>query len=156
VVTLLAGPSATSGVGSAVIELAQQGTPVFWKVIDEESPQSVVCSATPQPNCVVVDATGAHASAFYGFLVHPTSMTQFDTNVSDTPDTKAVDLNADGWIDVVTEQNTYLPTYATGTVYWQTFTSDGVHLSSTGCSVPVNPNDLAPAPSAPLTGTCSS
>jgi hypothetical protein len=153
-VILYSAPSTTSGTAS-VIELLDNTAPVYWKVIDGDSPEGVTCSTTPAPNCVVVDETGAHASTFSAFRVSAGALTQFDMNGSDTPASYAADLNGDGWIDVVTEQNTYQPNYAAGTVYWQTFTSNGVHLLSTGCSAPIAADQLAPRPSAPLGGPCT-
>ena len=150
--SVLSGPSPTGQVGAAVIELQRAGVSVYWKVIDGDTPLSVACSSVPKPNCVVADAVGAHASSFYGFLVNQNSMTQFDTNGSDTPGTKPKDLNGDGWIDVATEQNDYTPDYATGKSYWQTFQSDGNHLTSTGCTVPTH--NLPPVPTKLVTGAC--
>ena len=59
-----------------------------------------------------------------------------------------------GWCDVVTAINTYEPSYATGTVYWQTYQSTGNAFESTGCTPAAHA--LPAEPTAPLTGICPS
>jgi hypothetical protein len=154
VVTVFSAPSGDEGAGEAILELQNAGKPVYSNTFAGETPQAMRCSPTPSPNCVLVDGTGAHASSARGFKVLATSMAQFGVVDSDTPETIAGDLNDDGWIDVITDQDTYMPDYATGKVYWQTFTSNGVTFTSTGCTVPAP--TLPRTPSAPLTGACPS
>jgi hypothetical protein len=151
-VTVYAAPSPTGAVAATVTELARAGVPVYWHVTDDASPSRLMCSPTPQPNCGLSVFVGAHASEGFALLRAGDALALFGQANSETPTTKVVDLDADGWVDVATVRNTYRPSYATGKVYWQTFTADGRRLTATGCTAPTH--ELPPTPTAPLTGPC--
>jgi hypothetical protein len=150
--TLYSGSSAGGAVASTVLELSRGEVPVFWQVADEQVAGDLECSPQPEPNCVVVVGQGAHASVATGYTRHLNTLAKYDDVSSDTPSTDPVDLNGDGLVDVVTAINTYQPSYATGTVYWQTFQSTGSAFQSTGCTTPQQV--LAAEPLTPLTGAC--
>jgi hypothetical protein len=150
--TLYSGSSAGGAVASTVLELSLGGRSVSWQVTDEQVAGDLACSPTPAPNCVVVAGLGAHASVATGYTRRLNALVKYDDVTSDTPSTDPVDLNGDGLVDVVTAINTYQPSYATGTVYWQTFQSTGSAFQSTGCTAPQQV--LAPEPAGPLTGAC--
>jgi hypothetical protein len=150
--TLYSGSSAGGSVASTVLELSDGGVSVFWHVTDEQVAGDLVCSPQPEPNCVVVAGLGAHASVATGYTRRLNALAKYDDVESDTPSTDPVDLNGDGLVDVVTAINTYEPSYATGTVYWQTFQSTGTAFHSTGCTPPQQV--LAPEPTGLLTGAC--
>jgi hypothetical protein len=151
-VTLYTGSGNDGSVGSTVLELSQDGRPISWQVTDEQVAGDLACSPRPVPNCVVVAGAGAHASIAAGYTRAGHKLVKYGEVPSDTPATDPVDLNADGLIDVVTAINTYQPSYATGTVYWQTFQSTGSSFASTGCTAPRH--TLPPEPTGPLTGSC--
>jgi hypothetical protein len=153
-VTLYTGSSAGGSVGSTVLELDLDEVPVFWQVTPDEVAGDLACSPTPGPNCLVVAGVGAHASVATGYVRELDRLVKYGDVSSDTPSTDPADLNGDGFIDVVTAVNTYEPSYATGTVYWQTFQSTGSSFESTGCTTPQR--TLPPEPTAPLAGRCPS
>lgn len=150
--TVYSGPSPSGQLAAEYLQLALGGVSVFWKVTDGYSPGQLVCSPTPAPNCAVEDGFGAHASSARGLARIGNALIQFDEATSDTPITDVQDLNGDGWIDVVSVQNTYEPDYATGKVFWMTSLSNGKKFIATGCT-PAK-KKLAPKPSAPVSGTC--
>jgi hypothetical protein len=135
-----------------VTELARSEVPVYWHVTDDATPSELMCSPAPQPNCGLVVFVGAHAAEAFGLLRVGDALAAFGQANSETPTAKVRDLDGDGWIDVVMVRNTYRPGYATGKVYWETFTSDGRRFTPTGCTAPAH--EPPPAPSAPLAGDC--
>jgi hypothetical protein len=153
-VTLYSGSESGGAVASAVIELSADDVPVFWHVTAEAVAGDITCSPQPMPNCVVVTGVGAHASVATGYTRQLNKLVKYGEVSSDTPSTDPVDLNGDGLVDVVTAINTYEPSYATGTVYWQTYQSTGTAFASTGCTKAQH--TLPAEPTAPLTGTCPS
>jgi hypothetical protein len=141
------------GAGASVVELTSGGVPVFWSAAASETPGGLACSAAgAMPNCVVVDYTGAHASVATVWALARGTLHRGATVSSDTPGMSGRDLNADGFVDVVALQNDYTPDYATGKVYWQTWVSDGNHLTATGCTSPTH--TPSPAPTQPVSGSC--
>lgn len=150
--TLYTGAQSGGAAAATVLELSKESVPVFWEVTDEQIAGDLACSPQPKPNCVVVVGVGAHASIATGYLRELNKLVRYDEVSSDTPSTDPVELNGDGFIDVVTAINTYTPSYATGTVYWQTFQSTGTAFRSTGCTTPQH--TLPAEPAVPLTGTC--
>jgi hypothetical protein len=141
------------GAGASVVELTSGGVPVFWSATANETPGGLACStAGATPNCVVVDYTGAHASVATAWTLARGTLHRGATVSSDTPGMSGRDLDADGFVDVVALQNDYTPDYATGKVYWQTWVSDGNHLTGTGCTSPSH--TPTPAPTQPVSGSC--
>ena len=140
--------------GASVLELTQAGRAVWWQVTGERIGDDLLCSPRPVPNCVVVDGAGAHASVATGYVRHGAALMRTGAVQSDTPTTDPADLNGDGMIDVVTAINTYQPSYATGTVYWQTYRAGTTGFTSTGCTQPAQV--LGPEPTRLLSGTCPS
>ncbi len=138
--------------GSTVLELTSEDVPVFWRVTADQLAGDMVCSPRPVPNCVVTMGAGAHASVAEGYVRRADALVRVGEVPSDTPSTDPLDLDGDGLIDVVTAINTYEPTYATGTVYWQTFRSTGRGFASSGCTAP--DHNLPAEPTTLLTGSC--
>ncbi|MDT4901286.1 MAG: hypothetical protein QOJ78_2216, partial [Pseudonocardiales bacterium] len=64
---------------------------------------------------------------------------------------RAADLNRDGYLDVIGTSNDYLPNFAQGHDYWQTFRYHDGRLTVTGCARQLK---NVPAPTRLLTGTC--
>lgn len=151
-VTLYTASSSSGAAGSTVLELARDDVPVSWQVTADQVAGGLACSPRPVPNCVVVASVGAHASLATGYKRELDKLVAYGTVPSDTPSTDPIDLNGDGLIDVVTAIDTYQPSYATGTVYWQTFQSTGTSFGSTGCTKPTHV--LPREPTTPLTGSC--
>jgi hypothetical protein len=138
---------------SSVVELAYGSVPVFWYVAGGDTPSHITCQVgTGTGNCVVVDTAGAHGSNATVWAFTGTTLKKGGTVTVATPETFARDLNGDRFVDVEGLQDTYTPTYATGKVYWQTWTSNGTTLTSTGCTAPTT--TAAPRPTAPVTGHC--
>ncbi len=139
-----------------VVELRDRGVSVQWWT----SPQgdgwngALAClTSGTEPNCVLVDSVGMHSSVAElvilrrGRLVHPAGA-QAMTNSAGA---RALDLNSDGYLDVIARTNDYRPNFAQGHNYWQTYRySDGRYLV-TGCAP--QPRGAA-APTHLLTGDC--
>jgi hypothetical protein len=147
-------PAFDGGVGATIVELTNDGVPVYWATIGGEMPVQLTCSTSPdKSNCVLIDSVGAHGSNVTVWRLGGATLHRGSTVASDSPDMRALDLNGDGWVDAEGLQNTHNPGNASGTVYWQTWISDGTHLTSTGCTPPSSSQPSAPA--APVTGTCA-
>jgi hypothetical protein len=151
---LLRTGTSTTAAQSSIVELSKNGVAVAWYVADGEQPAHVSCQITDQrANCVVVNEVGAHGSDATAYLFTGTSLRRGDTVTAATPEMLPRDLNNDGTIDAAGLQNDYTPNYATGKVQWQTWTSDGLRFTSTGCGP--KSTTAPPKPTAPLTGPCS-
>jgi hypothetical protein len=155
-VTLWLGTDRLDYQSRPVIELRHHGVAVQSWV----SPQgdgwnaSLVClTSGAEPNCVLVDSVGMHASVAEmvilrgGRLVHPAGA-QVVTNSAGV---RAADLNSDGYLDVIASTNDYRPNYAQGHTYWQTSRYSHGRFVVTGCAP--KPRGAA-APTYLLTGTC--
>lgn len=150
---LLRNGTSTTAPVSSVVELTQRGVPVAWFVADGEQPAHIACSITNQQgSCVVVNEVGAHGSDAIAFVFTGTALQRGDTVTASTPEMFPRDLNADGTIDAEGLQNDYTPDYATGKVQWQTWTSNGLHFTSTGCGP--KSSVAPPRPTTLQTGPC--
>jgi hypothetical protein len=141
---------------AAVLELARDGTPVYWRVFDYETPAEFMCVIVLSvPDCVLVDFTGAHAAIAHPIVLAGPFISVGKAVTSDTPEVHALDLDGDTWLDVYGLQNNYEPDYASGQVQWQTWqrTKYGTALVSTGCGTLASTAE--PAPSTLLTGACA-
>lgn len=139
-----------------VIELIRDGVPVQWWI----SPQgdgwngSLTCvTGDLEPNCVLVDSLGMHASVAEmvivrgGRLVHPAHAEA----ISNSGAMRSADLDGNGYLDVIGTTNDYKPNYAQGHNYWQTFRFADDELTVTGCALQ---RKGEPAPTHFLTGAC--
>jgi hypothetical protein len=147
--------SAYGGVGAAIIEFRQGGTPTYWRVFEGDTPSEMACDvAGPVRNCVVIDYVGAHAATAYPIVLVDQGLWVGEPVGTDTPGLHAGDLDGDNRIDVYGLQNNYEPDYATGKVAWQTWqrSTDGTAFRSTGCGPFVR--RARPTPTAFLTGAC--
>ncbi|MDP9116463.1 MAG: hypothetical protein M3O28_04215, partial [Actinomycetota bacterium] len=152
-IILRSNPAYLSGEGATIVELTKAGLPVYWYSLPGELPSQLNCLYSPvRASCIVVDNVGAHGSKATLFRLDGSTLVKGAQVTSDSPQIQARDLNDDGWIDVEALQNTYQPDYATGAVYWQTWTSNGSELTSTGCTPATH--TPPPAPLAPATGHC--
>jgi hypothetical protein len=155
-VTLWLGRVAQDYESRPVLELQDHGVAVQWWI----SPQgdgwagSLTCETSgPEPNCVLLDSLGMHASVAEtvmiraGRLIHPDAA-EVTTN---TAGAQAVDLNADGYLDVIGRINDYRPNFAQGHTYWQTFRYSDGRLIATGCAPQIGDG---PAPTQLLSGSC--
>jgi hypothetical protein len=141
------------GAGATIVELTASGVAVSWTVRPGESPAQISCQSSPdRSNCVLVDNVGAHGSTATVLRLAGGTLAVGSSVVATTPQMQATDVNHDGWVDAIGLQNTLKPDYATGTVYWQTWTSNGTQLTSTGCTPPTHTPPSPP--SAPLLGQC--
>jgi hypothetical protein len=138
---------------SSVLELTDNGVPVFWAAADGDQPMQLACAThNGTGGCVVVDQVGVHAAtatayAFDGSMLHRGSVAD-----GNTPEAFARDLDGNGTLDVAALQNDYQPDYATGQVQWQTWRSDGSTLTSTGCTPLAS--TAPPRPTAFASGHC--
>jgi hypothetical protein len=139
-----------------VVELLHNRVTVQWWI----SPRgdgwngSLTClTGGPEPNCDLIDSLGMHAEVAEmlilraGRLVHPPRAEAITNSVG----MRAADLNRDGYLDIIGTSNDYLPNFAQGRVYWQTFRYKDGRLTVTGCA---RQSKNAPAPARLLTGTC--
>jgi hypothetical protein len=157
VVGVFSAPSASGGIGAAVLMMARDQTPTYWHVFDGETPSELLCAvADSGRNCALVNFVGAHAATGYPLVVSTLGITIGPSVGSDTPALHLGELDDDNLVDVYGLQNNYNPDYASGHVQWQTWrrSGDAVSFASTGCG-PL----AAKAPADPtgfLTGTCDS
>jgi len=154
-VAAFSAPSASSGIGAAVLMLARDEVPVYWHLIDGQTPSELLCKVATGAlrNCVLVDYVGAHAATAYPFVVDGDTLAIGKSVGTDTPGLHAADLDHDLLVEVYGLNNNYKPDYASGHVQWQTWqrSTDGA-LTSTGCG-PLAAS-APPAPTTFLTGTC--
>jgi hypothetical protein len=139
-----------------VVELLRERVAVQWWI----SPPgdgwngSLTClTGGPEPDCDLIDSLGMHADVTEmlilraGRLVHPARAEAITNSVG----MRAADLNRDGYLDVIGTSNDYLPNFAQGHDYWQTFRYHDGRLTVTGCARQLK---NVPAPTRLLTGTC--
>lgn len=151
------GDEPVDGIGSAFLELTENGTPVQWNELKDEIPAELTCNiAGSVRNCVLVTYVGAHGANAYPVLFDGSTLRIGLAVNTDTPELHAKDLDGDNRLDAYGLQNNYDPSYASGKVQWQTFqrSGDGTAFTSTGCGPLASA--APPPPSALLTGTCSS
>jgi hypothetical protein len=138
-----------------VVELRHDGAAVQWWTSpkgDGWNGQLTCLATAAQPNCMLTDSAGMHASIAElvllsgGRLVHPAGAEA----TADSGAMHAVDLDGDGYLDAVGATNDYQPNYAEGTNYWQTFRYTDGQLGVTGCQ----PQADMPRPTKLLTGAC--
>jgi hypothetical protein len=149
-VRLWLSPAPTSSDNSAlsstpVIELLRDTVHVQWLSVSLGFPWTahLTClAATVEPNCVVTSIAGAHAGAAEVVLLRagaliapPQARVVFDTGAP-----HAVDLDHDGYLDIVGSDNDYQPDYASGHNFWATYRFHADALTETGCvPAPVRP-----------------
>ena len=154
-VAAFSAPSASSGVGASVLMLARDEVPVYWHLIDGETPGELLCKVATGTlrNCVLVDYVGAHAAIAYPLVVDGDKLDIGKSVGTDTPGLHAADLDHDLLVEVYGLNNNYKPDYASGHVQWQTWqrTTDGA-LTSTGCGPLAT--SAPPVPTTFLTGSC--
>jgi hypothetical protein len=158
-VAAFSAPSASSGVGAAVLMLARGQVPVYWHVLDGETPAELLCKVASTAgeslrNCVLVDYVGAHAATAYPLVVDGDRLDLGAPVGTDTPGLHAADLDHDLLVDAYGLNNNYKPDYASGHVQWQTWrrSADGATLKSTGCGPLAT--SAPEAPTAFFTGSC--
>jgi hypothetical protein len=152
-VAVWAAPASAGNLPAAVVELAANGAAVSWTTLANQSPSQLSCISDPgRSNCVIVGTTGAHSSVASVWRLTAGALVQGASVQAATPTMQAGDLNSDGWVDVAGLQNDYTPNYAAGKEYWQTWRSDGVQLTSTGCTAPSH--SVGNPPTVLLTGNC--
>ncbi len=156
-VAVFSAPAASGGIGAAVLMMARDQTPTYWRVFDGETPSELLCAvAGSVRNCALVDYVGAHAATARPLVVSAIGITVGPAVGSDTPGLHLGDLDGDNLVDAYGLQNDYDPDYASGHVQWKTWrrSADAISLTSTGCGALA-----ARAPAAPtafLTGPCAS
>jgi hypothetical protein len=136
VVAAFSAPAAANGVGSTVLLLARDGTPVFWHVFGSETPSELLCKVSGSlQNCGLVNHVGAHGAIAYPILLVSGQVVIGEPVGTDTPGLHVADLNGDLLVDAYGLQNDYRPDYASGHVQWQTWrrAQDASSFASTGC-----------------------
>ena len=136
-----------------VLSLSDGGVAVQWWVLPKGDGWngSLTCLATPQePNCVVVDSFGMHASVAEMVVLRNGRLVHAAEAVADAPGMKAVDLDRDGYLDVIGTVNDYTPNFAQGHNYWQTRRYASGRFTVTGCA----PQQGMPVPTQLLNGEC--
>lgn len=101
--------------------------------------------------CLVTGGTGAHSESAVAVRVAG-GLTVTDAVLDGSPSRAIRDLDGDGTPDVVLQESTYEPDYATAPRYWVSYELVGGALRRTGCTAPSTAP--RPVPSAPLTGSC--
>jgi hypothetical protein len=136
-----------------VLSLTDNGVAVQWWVLPKGDGWngSLTCLATTQEsNCVVLDSFGMHASVAEMVLLRDGRLVHTAEAVSDAPGMTAVDLDRDGYLDVIGTVNDYTPNFAQGHNYWQTLQYSAGRFKVTGCAL----QQGRPAPTQLLNGTC--
>lgn len=153
-VTLWGGASQQNFLSRPVLSLAEHGTATQWWV----SPKgdgwngSLTCLATSaEPNCVMVDSLGMHASVAEMVLLSGRRLVHTAEAVDDAPGMQAVDLDGDGYLDVIGTVNDYTPNFAQGHNYWQTRRYADGRFVVTGCTLQ---RAGSQPPTQLLNGTC--
>jgi hypothetical protein len=153
-VTLWVAPGQQNFRSRPMLSLSTQGVPVQWWVLPKGDGWngSLTCLATTQePNCVVVDSLGMHASVGELVLLRDGHLVPAAEAVADAPGMNAVDLDRDGYLDVIATVNDYTPNFAQGHNYWQTRRYSAGRFLVTGCALQ---QQGLPAPTQLLTGAC--
>jgi hypothetical protein len=139
-----------------VIELLWHAAAVQWWIspVGDGWNGSLTCdTSAAEPNCVLVDSVGMHASVAEMLifrderLAHPTGAVA----TTNSAGMSAGDLNGDGYLDVIGSVNDYRPNYAQGHNYWQTFQYRDDRLVLTGCA---SQSRGSTAPRQLLSGAC--
>jgi hypothetical protein len=137
-----------------MLSLTVQGVPVQWWTLPKGDGWngSLTCLvATQEPNCVVVDSLGMHASVGEMVLLRNGHLVPTAEAVADAPGMNAVDLDRDGYLDVIATVNDYTPNFAQGHNYWQTRRYSAGRFMVTGCALQ---QQGLPAPTQLLDGAC--
>jgi hypothetical protein len=138
-VTLWLGTDQQNYQSRPVVELRWQATPTQWWIspVGDGWNGSLTCdSSGKQPNCVLIDSIGMHASVAEMLLLSDKQLAHPSGAVATTNSAgmSATDLTKDGYLDVIGSVNDYRPNYAQGHNYWQTFQYRGARLVPTGCT----------------------
>lgn len=111
-------------------------------------------SSGPEPNCAVIAVEGAHAGSAElvvlrgGRLVaSPEARVVFDSGAP-----RAVDLDHDGYLDIIGVDNDYRPSFAAGHNFWATYRFHDNALTEIGCEP--QPTRAASPPRQFLHGPC--
>jgi hypothetical protein len=153
-VTLWVAPSEQNFRSRPVLSLTDNGVAVQWWTLPKGDGWngSLTCLATSQqPNCVVVDSLGMHASVAEMVVLRDGRLVHTGEAVADAPGMTAVDLDQDGYLDVIGTVNDYTPNFAQGHNYWQTLRYSGGRFVVTGCALQ---QQGLPAPVQLLNGNC--
>lgn len=153
-VTLWVGTDQRNFRSRPVLSLTDDGVTVQWYVLPKGDGWngSLTClAATQEPNCVVVDSLGMHASVADMVLLRDRRLVHTAEAVADTPGMNAVDLDHDGYLDVIGTVNDYTPDFAQGHNYWQTLRYSAGRFTVTGCALQ---QQGLPAPTQLLNGAC--
>jgi hypothetical protein len=136
-----------------VLSLSEDSVAVQWWVLPKGDGwnATLTCLATQEPNCVVVDSLGMHASVAEMVLLRGGRLMHTAEAMADAPDMTAVDLDRDGYLDVIGTVNDYTPNFAQGHNYWQTQRYSGGRFVVTGCALQ---QQGLPAPTQLLNGAC--
>lgn len=137
--------SGSDGTSSAVLsstpvlELVRSGAHQQWwpASMGFAWTASLTClSSGPEPNCAVMASEGAHAGSAElvvlrgGRLVaSPEARVVFDSGAP-----HAVDLDHDGYLDIIGVDNDYRPNFAAGHNFWATYRFHDSVLTETGCA----------------------
>lgn len=153
-VTLWVGTSQQNFRSRPMLSLTDNGMAVQWWVLPKGDGWngSLTCLTTTQaPNCVVVDSLGMHASVAEMVLLQGQRLVHAAEAVADAPGMSAVDLDNDGYLDVIGTVNDYTPNFAQGHNYWQTLRYSAGRFTITGCALQ---QQGLPAPTQLLNGAC--
>lgn len=137
-----------------VLSLTDDNVAVQWWVLPKGDGWNgtLTCLATTQePNCVIVGSLGMHASVAEMVLLRDRRLVHTAEAVADAPGMNAVDLDRDGYLDVIGTVNDYTPNFAQGHNYWQTQRYSGGRFVVTGCALQ---QQGLPAPGQLLIGAC--
>jgi hypothetical protein len=137
-----------------VLSLTDHGVAAQWWTLPKGDGWngSLTCLATTQePNCVVVDSLGMHASVAEIVLLRDGRLVHTAEAMADAPGMTAVDLDRDGYLDVIATVNDYTPNFAQGHNYWQTRRYSAGRWVVTGCALQ---QSGLPAPTQLLNGAC--
>lgn len=153
-IILRTGTPDISGTVTSVVELVVNGVPAQWNVESDEYAPHLTCSTrTPHLHCVLAAVVGAHGAQAQLYLAADGHFVLPPPVVTDTPDIRVTDLDGDGDLDLQVPVNDYVPDYADGGTYWETWLLHNQAYTRTGCTTTVQQTELSP-PTTPVYGSC--
>jgi hypothetical protein len=144
--------------GQPVLRLARNGVVLSWLVLPTQrgsAMQVALTCATTRQQCAVTGAQGANGGFGAIVIVCDGVMVTSPSFVVNAAAYGVVarDLDHDGYLDLAAPENNFIPNYAQGGSFWQTYRYTSAGMKSMGCSRVVHRKLLVPIRM--QTGTCA-
>ena len=135
--------------GQPVLRLARNGVVQSWLILPTQQGSAMqvalTCAAT-RPQCAVTGAQGANGGFGAVVVVRNGAMVTSPLFVVNAAAYGVVarDLDHDGYLDLAAPENDFIPNYAQGGSFWQTYRYTDAAMKSVGCSKVVHRKLLVP------------